>query len=204
MMLNSLVLASGNAGKIKEFEALFAPLGVKLISQKRLNIPDAPEPHATFVENALAKARHASALSGLPALADDSGLCVHALNGEPGVHSARYAQVLDGPRSDAANNEKLLTVLRGVTDRRAWYVAVLVLVTRPDDPQPVIAQANWRGEIVDQARGANGFGYDPYFYLKEEGCCAAELAPEKKNAVSHRGMAMRELVTQLRQAGMLA
>jgi XTP/dITP diphosphohydrolase len=204
MMLSSLVLASGNAGKIKEFEALFAPLGVKLISQKSLNIPDAPEPHATFVENALAKARHASALSGLPALADDSGLCVHALDGEPGVHSARFAQVLDGPRSDAANNEKLLTVLRGVTDRRAWYVAVLVLVTRPDDPQPVIAQANWHGEIVDQARGDNGFGYDPYFFLKEEGCCVAELAPQKKNAISHRGMAMRELVAQLRQAGMLA
>jgi XTP/dITP diphosphohydrolase len=204
MMLKSLVLASGNAGKIKEFEALFAPLGVTLISQKSLNIPDAPEPHATFVENALAKARHASALSGLPALADDSGLCVHALGGEPGVHSARYAQVLDGPRSDAANNEKLLTVLRDVTDRRAWYVAVLVLVMRPEDPQPVIAQANWSGEIVDQARGVNGFGYDPYFFLKEEGCCAAELAPEKKNAISHRGLAMRELVAQLRQAGMLA
>ena len=204
MMLSSLVLASGNAGKIKEFEALFAPLGVKLISQKSLNIPDAPEPHATFVENALAKARHASALSGLPALADDSGLCVHALDGEPGVHSARFAQVLDGPRSDAANNEKLLTVLRGVTDRRAWYVAVLVLVTRPDDPQPVIAQANWHGEIVDQARGDNGFGYDPYFFLKEEGCCVAELAPQKKNAISHRGMAMRELIAQLRLAGMLA
>ncbi len=203
-MFSSLVLASGNAGKIKEFEALFAPLGVKLISQKSLNIPDAPEPHATFVENALAKARHASALSGLPALADDSGLCVHALGGEPGVHSARYAQVLDGPRSDAANNEKLLTVLRDVTDRRAWYVAVLVLVMRPDDPQPVIAQANWSGEIVDQARGDNGFGYDPYFFLKEEGCCVAELAPQKKNAISHRGMAMRELVAQLRQAGMLA
>lgn len=203
-MLNSLVLASGNAGKIKEFEALFAPLGVTLISQKSLNIPDAPEPHATFVENALAKARHASALSGLPALADDSGLCVHALGGEPGVHSARYAQVLDGPRSDAANNEKLLTVLRDVTDRRAWYVAVLVLVMRPDDPQPVIAQANWSGEIVDQARGDNGFGYDPYFYLKEEGCCAAELTPQKKNALSHRGMAMREMVAQLRHAGMLA
>ena len=203
-MLKDLVLASGNAGKIKEFEALFAPLGVTLISQKSLNIPDAPEPHATFVENALAKARHASALSGLPALADDSGLCVHALGGEPGVHSARYAQVLDGPRSDAANNEKLLTVLRDVTDRRAWYVAVLVLVMRPDDPQPVIAQANWSGEIVDQARGVNGFGYDPYFFLKEEGCCAAELAPEKKNAISHRGLAMRELVAQLRQSGMLA
>ena len=203
-MLKDLVLASGNAGKIKEFEALFAPLGVTLISQKSLNIPDAPEPHATFVENALAKARHASALSGLPALADDSGLCVHALGGEPGVHSARYAQVLDGPRSDAANNEKLLTVLRDVTDRRAWYVAVLVLVTRPDDPQPIIAQANWSGEIVDQARGVNGFGYDPYFFLKEEGCCAAELAPEKKNAISHRGLAMLELVAQLRQAGMLA
>jgi XTP/dITP diphosphohydrolase len=204
MRLTSIVLASGNAGKIKEFEALFAPLGVDLISQKSLGIPDAPEPHATFIENALAKARHASAQSGLPALADDSGLCVHALDGEPGVHSARYAQTLDGPRSDAANNAKLLDVLQGVSDRRAWYVAVLVFVTRPDDPQPIIAQANWIGEIIDQARGENGFGYDPYFYLKEEGCCAAELTPEKKNRISHRGMAMREMVSQLRHAGMLA
>lgn len=204
MMLASVVLASGNSGKIKEFEALFAPLGVTLISQKSLNIPDAPEPHPTFVENALAKARHASALSGLPALADDSGLCVHALGGEPGVHSARYAQAPDGERSDAANNAKLLKVLQGVADRRAWYVAVLVLVTRPDDPQPIIAQANWVGQIVDEARGTNGFGYDPYFYLKEEGCCAAELIPDRKNRISHRGMAMRELVAQLRQAGLLA
>ena len=203
-MLTSVVLASGNSGKIKEFEALFAPLGVTLISQKSLNIPDAPEPHPTFVENALAKARHASALSGLPALADDSGLCVHALGGEPGVHSARYAQAPDGERSDAANNTKLLKVLQGVADRRAWYVAVLVLVTRPDDPQHIIAQANWVGQIVDEARGTNGFGYDPYFYLKEEGCCAAELTPDRKNRISHRGMAMRELVAQLRQAGLLA
>jgi XTP/dITP diphosphohydrolase len=202
-MLSSVVLASGNAGKLKEFEALFAPLGVTLISQKSLSIPDAPEPHVTFIENALAKARHASALSGLPALADDSGLCVQALGGEPGVQSARYAQVLDGTRSDTANNEKLIKMLQGVTDRRAWYVAVLVLVTRPDDPQPVIAQANWVGEIIDQARGANGFGYDPYFYLKEEACCAAELAPDKKNRISHRGMAMRALVIQLKQTGML-
>jgi XTP/dITP diphosphohydrolase len=202
-MLSSVVLASGNAGKLKEFEALFAPLGVTLISQKSLNIPDAPEPHVTFIENALAKARHASALSGLPALADDSGLCVQALGGEPGVQSARYAQVLDDTRSDTANNEKLIKMLQGVTDRRAWYVAVLVLVTRPDDPQPVIAQANWVGEIIDQARGANGFGYDPYFYLKEEACCAAELAPDKKNRISHRGMAMRALVIQLKQTGML-
>ena len=196
-MLTSVVMASGNAGKLREFEALFKPLGVELIPQGRLNIPDAPEPHPTFIENALAKARHASALSGLPALADDSGLCVQALGGEPGVHSARYAQHEQGMRSDAANNQKLVRNLQGVSDRRAWYVAVLVLVTRHDDPQPIIAQANWYGEIVDQPRGEGGFGYDPYFYLPEQGCTVAELTADLKNQISHRGQATQGLIKQL-------
>ena len=195
--LTSIVLASGNAGKLREFDALFAPLGVKLIPQGTLDIPDAPEPHLTFLENALAKARHASLLSGLPALADDSGLCVAALNAAPGIHSARYAEVEHGSRSDAANNQKLVRALQGQSNRRAWYVAVLVLVTRHDDPQPIVAEANWFGEIVDQPRGAHGFGYDPYFFLPEQGCTAAELDPALKNTLSHRGQALRQLLKQL-------
>ena len=202
--LSNVVLASGNPGKLREFQSLMQPLGVRLIDQGTLGIPDAPEPHPTFVENALAKARHASALSGMPALADDSGLCVAALNGEPGIHSARYALDESGEKSDAANNRKLIATLRGVRDRRAWYVAVLVLVTRPDDPLPVIAQATWDGTIVDAPRGEHGFGYDPYFYLPAEGLCAAELDPSRKNAISHRAMAMQALLSQLRARGLVA
>ena len=202
--INSVVLASSNAGKLREFDALFKPLGVDLIAQGTLNISDAPEPHPTFLENALAKARHASAHSGLPALADDSGLCVQALRGEPGIHSARYAELEHGSRSDAANNQKLIHTLRGVVNRSAWYVAVLVLVTRHDDPQPIVAEANWCGEIVDQPRGVNGFGYDPYFYLPEQGCTAAELAPSLKNQISHRGQALRHLLKQLVERGLVA
>ena len=203
-MLSNVVLASGNPGKLREFSALFQPLGVKLIAQGALGIPDAPEPHPTFVENALAKARHASALSGLPALADDSGICVAALGGEPGIHSARYAQAEAGEKSDEANNRKLISTLAGVQDRRACYVAVLVLVTRPDDPLPVIAQATWDGVIVDTPRGEHGFGYDPYFYLPGEGLCAAQLDPVRKNSVSHRAMALQALLVQLRNRGLIA
>ncbi len=201
--LHTVVLASGNAGKLKEFDALLRPLGVTLVTQRSLDIPDAPEPHPTFVENALAKARHASALSGLPALADDSGLCVVALGAEPGIHSARYAEDAQGNRSDTANNQKLVAALAGQTDRRAWYVAVLVLVTRPDDPQPVIAEAIWPGEIVDVPRGAFGFGYDPHFLITELGRTVAELAPDQKNAISHRGKALRHLLVQLAERGLI-
>jgi XTP/dITP diphosphohydrolase len=201
--LSAVVLASGNAGKLREFDALFGPLGIKLIAQGTLNIPDAPEPHPTFLENALAKARHASLLSGQPALADDSGLCVMALNGEPGIHSARYAEVEHGSRSDAANNQKLVRVLQGQSNRRAWYVAVLVLVTRHDDPQPIVAEANWYGEIVDQPQGANGFGYDPYFYLPEQGCTVASLDPALKNRISHRGQALQQLMQKLTARGLV-
>jgi XTP/dITP diphosphohydrolase len=179
-MLKSIVLASGNAGKIKEFGALLQPLGLTVIPQASLNIPDAPEPHPTFVENALTKARHASALSGLPAIADDSGLCVRALGGAPGVLSARYAQTRQGERSDTANNLKLVQALANEKDRRAWYVAVLVFLTHAEDPQPLIAEANWYGEIIDTPRGDNGFGYDPFFYIPEHASTVAELEPVSK------------------------
>jgi XTP/dITP diphosphohydrolase len=202
--IKKIVLASGNNGKLREFSALFSPLNIELISQSTLNIPDAPEPHPTFIENALAKARHASLLSGLPAIADDSGICVRSLNGQPGIHSARYAETADGTRSDAANNQKLIHALQGVTDRSAWYVAVLVLVTRPDDPQPVVAECIWKGEIIDSPRGDHGFGYDPYFYLPDQRCTAAELGPDIKNKISHRGQAMQSMIRQLQMHNLIA
>lgn len=201
-MLNSIVLASGNSGKLKEFNALLEPLGLTVIPQASLNISEAPEPHPTFIENALAKARHASALSGLPALADDSGLCVRALNGAPGIFSARYAQTEQGVRSDLANNKKLMHALQHVSDRFAWYVAVVVFLTCPDDPQPLIAEANWFGEIVDLPSGSNGFGYDPHFFISEYGCTVAQLDPVLKNTVSHRGQAMKILFSKLKEKGL--
>lgn len=201
-MLTSIVLASGNAGKLKEFSALLKPLGLSVIPQASLNISEAPEPHPTFIENALAKARHASALSGMPALADDSGLCVRALNGAPGIFSARFAQSEQGVRSDLANNQKLVQALHHRADRLAWYVAVLVFLTHADDPQPIIAEANWYGEIVDIASGSNGFGYDPHFYIAEHGCTVAQLDPVLKNTVSHRGQAMKILLSKLKERGL--
>ncbi|MDR2017189.1 MAG: RdgB/HAM1 family non-canonical purine NTP pyrophosphatase [Burkholderiales bacterium] len=190
-----LVLASNNEGKRREFAQLLAPLAIDLVSQASLGVTEADEPYATFIENALAKARHTSRHTGLPALADDSGLCVDALNGAPGVLSARYA---GEPKADARNNAHLIAQLQGVTDRRAYYVCVLVLTHHADDPAPLIACGEWRGEIIDMPRGANGFGYDPYFLLPD-GRTAAEMAPEEKNAVSHRGIAARKLIAQLRE-----
>ena len=189
-----LVVASNNPGKLREFDALLAPLGWETIPQTALNVSECEEPHGTFVENALAKARHASAATGLPALADDSGICVHALSGAPGVYSARYA---GEPKSDQRNNEKLIGELAGQADRSAHYVCVLVFVRRPDDPQPLIAEGEWHGEIVDSPRGEGGFGYDPYFLLSDEGVTAAELPAEEKNSRSHRGKALTKLVAQL-------
>lgn len=195
--LRQIVLASANPGKLKEFSALFQPLGIELIPQGTLGIQDAEEPFDTFVENALTKARHASLQSGLPALADDSGICVSYLLGEPGIHSARYAQDEHGNRSDEANNKKLIQELKDAPDRSAWYVAVLVLVLRHDDPQPVIAEAIWKGQVLEQAKGEHGFGYDPYFFLPEEGLTAAELSAERKNQISHRAQALQLLLKQL-------
>ncbi len=175
---------------------MLTPIGIELISQQQLSIQDADEPHETFLENALAKARHASRAAGLPALADDSGLCVDALGGEPGVHSAYYAG-REGSREerDARNNHKLLSDLH--EDRSAYYVCVMVLVRRPQDPRPLVAEGIWRGEIARAPRGANGFGYDPLFHLAELGRTAAELDPGHKNRISHRGVALRRLLELL-------
>ncbi len=190
------MLASSNPGKLREFEMLLAPLGMEVVPQASLGVSDAEEPHGTFVENALAKARHASRRTQLPALADDSGICVRALDGAPGVHSARFA---GEPRSDARNNEKLVKLLTDKESRRAHYYCVIVLLRHAEDPEPVIAEGTWAGEIVAEPRGANGFGYDPYFFLRDLGKTAAELDPEQKNLVSHRGKALRRLLAKLRE-----
>lgn len=192
--MKKLVLASNNAKKMKELNALLAPLGFEVIPQGQLGIPEAEEPHCTFVENALAKARHAAAHSGLPALADDSGLCVEALHGAPGVLSARYA---GDPKSDARNNEKLLTHLKEHTNRKAHFYCVLVLVRAAHDPQPIIAEGEWPGEILPEQQGEGGFGYDPLFFVPEFGQTAAEMDSETKNEVSHRGRAMQKLIERL-------
>ncbi|SAL79038.1 deoxyribonucleotide triphosphate pyrophosphatase [Caballeronia choica] len=197
--LKRVVLASNNAGKLREFASLLGAAGIELIAQAELGVPEAEEPHATFVENALAKARHASTLTGLPAIADDSGLCTHALRGAPGVHSARYAQLAGGEKSDAANNARLVAELAGTADRRAYYFCVLVLVRHADDPEPLIAEGRWHGEVIDAPRGANGFGYDPHFFLPALNATAAELDPARKNASSHRAIALRQLLARLKE-----
>jgi XTP/dITP diphosphohydrolase len=192
--LSRLVLASGNEGKLAEFRRLLAPLGIDLVAQGDLGIAEADEPHDTFVENALAKARHASRLANLPALADDSGICVTALAGAPGVHSARYA---GDPKSDRRNNEKLVADLAGIDDRRAHYYCVLALMRHGEDPEPIIAEGRWDGLIVDTPRGSGGFGYDPHFLDLDSGLTGAEMPLKQKNDRSHRGKAMRALIARL-------
>jgi XTP/dITP diphosphohydrolase len=194
-MTKTLVLASNNAGKLKEFGQMLAPLGFDVRPQGEFNVPEAEEPHPTFVENALAKARHAARLTGLPALADDSGVCANALGGAPGVYSARYA---GEPKSDTRNNQKLIADLAAQADKSAYYYCVLVFVRHADDPQPVIAEGRWDGEIIAAARGEGGFGYDPYFWLPAQRKTAAELSADEKNRLSHRGQALRVLVEKLR------
>jgi len=194
-MTQTLILASNNAGKLREFATLLAPLGLVVEPQGMHNVPEAEEPHLTFVENALEKARHASRLTGLPALADDSGVCVNALGGAPGVLSARYA---GEPKSDQRNNQKLIADLAPHADKSAYYYCVLVYVRHADDPQPVIADARWNGVMLDAPRGEGGFGYDPYFLLPELGLTAAELPAVDKNRLSHRGQALRALVEKLK------
>jgi len=197
--MKKLVIASSNAGKLREIRAILAPLGCEALTQEALGIGDAEEPHLTFVENALAKARHASERAGLPALADDSGICALALGGEPGVHSARYANGA-GARDerDAQNNAKLIAALEASDDRRAYYYCAMVLVRHAADPQPLIGEGYWWGEIIAAARGQNGFGYDPHFLLPALGKTAAEIDAEEKNRLSHRGQALRQLVEKLR------
>jgi XTP/dITP diphosphohydrolase len=193
-MIRRLVLASGNSGKLREFRRLLTPLGIEVVAQGELGIQEAAEPHHTFVENALAKARHASRLARLPALADDSGICVDALGGAPGVQSARFA---GEPASDSRNNAKLVGQLEGVADRRAHYYCMLALMRHGDDPEPILAEGRWEGTIIDLPRGSDGFGYDPHFLDVETGLTGAELPLEKKNERSHRGKAIRSLVARL-------
>jgi len=193
-----VVLASNNAGKVKEFNELLAPLGFEVLPQSLFGISSCEEPYPTFVENALAKARHASRLSCLPALADDSGICVKALEGRPGVLSARYA-LSDHKKSpsDADNNARLIRDLQNVTERQAHFISTLVYIRYPGDPEPVIATGYWQGEIIDEARGSGGFGYDPHFLIPELHKTAAQLSAEDKNKLSHRGQALQLLLKQL-------
>ncbi|HEX6829092.1 MAG TPA: RdgB/HAM1 family non-canonical purine NTP pyrophosphatase [Burkholderiales bacterium] len=196
--MKKIVIASNNPGKLREIAGLLAPLGLTVLPQSAFSIPEADEPHHTFVENALAKARHASRLAGLPALADDSGICVEVLGGAPGVYSAHYAGF---PKSDARNNEKLIADLRGQANRRAHYTCVMVLTRHADDPEPVIAEGRWFGEVIDAPRGSGGFGYDPHFLVPESGKTAAELSADEKNRLSHRGQALRRLLETLGARG---
>lgn len=194
-MTRTIILASNNVGKLKEFNELLAPLGFDLRTQGDFNVPEAEEPHCTFIENALVKARHAALRTGLPALADDSGVCANALGGAPGVLSARFA---GEPKSDARNNQRLIDELTSQADKSAYYYCVLVFMRHAADPQPIIAEGRWDGEMVAEPRGQGGFGYDPYFRLPALGRTAAELSPLEKNRLSHRGQALRMLVEKLR------
>ncbi|MCQ8897340.1 RdgB/HAM1 family non-canonical purine NTP pyrophosphatase [Limnobacter humi] len=193
------VLASGNQGKLKEFQDLFAPWGIAWVAQGELGVPDAEEPFHTFIENALTKARHASRLTGRPALADDSGLCVPALQGAPGVLSARYATLFGREKSDANNNACLVAQLKDITDRRAYFVCAMVWVAHADDPTPTVAQKMWWGEVLDTPQGEHGFGYDPHFWLPEHRCTAAEMPKAQKNLHSHRAQATQALLMELQQ-----
>ena len=194
--MQKLIIASGNSGKLGEIRHLLEPLGIEVLPQSVFNVVEAEEPYNTFVENALAKARHASKWSGAPTLADDSGICVDALNGGPGVYSARYA---GESRSDERNNQKLVNALRSQSNRKAHYYCIIVLVRHADDPQPIIADGTWHGEIILEPRGKGGFGYDPHFFLPDLGKTAAELPMEQKNQISHRGKALAQLVESVRK-----
>jgi XTP/dITP diphosphohydrolase len=194
-----LVLASNNPKKLVELGSLFAPLGVELVTQGSLGIGEAEEPHVSFVENALAKARHAAQHAGLPAIADDSGLCVDALGGAPGVLSARYATLFGGPRDDEANNQQLLANMTGQAQRGAYFVGVLVALRRADDPEPLVAVGRWRGELLTAAQGQGGFGYDPLLYIPSLGRSVAELDAPTKNSHSHRALAAAQMLQLMRE-----
>ena len=192
--MKKLIIASNNQGKLREIQTLLAPLNLEVLPQSAFNVSEAAEPHCTFIENALAKARHASLHTNLPALADDSGLCVTALQGAPGVYSAYYG---GEPRSDASNNAHLLEMLKSESNRAAYYYCALVLVRAHDDPQPIIAEGTWAGEILSAPRGIGGFGYDPLFLDVNLGKTGAELGATSKNKISHRGQALQQLMMKL-------
>ncbi len=195
-----LVLASNNTKKLNELQALFQPLDIELVTQGSLGIPEAEEPFHTFVENALTKARHAAKTSGLPALADDSGLAVEALGGMPGVLSARYATLFGREKSDAENNRVLLEKMQGIADRRARFVCALVAVRSAEDPEPLIAMGRWQGQVLDAEEGEGGFGYDPLLFIPDLGRSVAALGAELKNRLSHRALASQELLRQMRES----
>ena len=202
-----LVLASNNRKKLAELQALLAPSGVALVTQQQLGISEADEPHHTFIENALVKARHAARHFDGPAIADDSGLCVASLGGAPGVASAHYADVIlgDGEREvqravqDAANNALLIERLKGVADRRAHFICTLVALRAADDPEPLVAVGRWQGEVLASPSGQGGFGYDSLMFIPALGCTVAQLSPEVKNAQSHRALAASQMLTLLRE-----
>ena len=198
--LDEIVLASNNQGKLKEFVALFNQYGISIRAQGEFHVAECDEPFHTFLENALAKARHASKETGLAAIADDSGIVVPALKGFPGVMSARYATLFGEPKSDANNNACLIRQLQAHSDKSAAYLAVLVFVRHADDPVPLVAQSWWHGVIVEEPRGANGFGYDPHFYLPDYGLTAAEMEPTLKNSLSHRAAALKKLIAEMDEA----
>lgn len=192
---NKLVIASGNLGKLREMNALLESSGIRVLPQSDFNVPEIDEPHSTFIENALTKARHACRHTGLPAVADDSGICVNAIKGAPGILSARFA---GEPKSDQRNNKKLIEILKNETDRSAYYYCTIVLLRHADDPQPIIAEGLWQGEITPEPRGKDGFGYDPHFYLPELQKTAAELETAEKNKISHRSKALNQLIKYLK------
>jgi len=194
-----LVLASNNAKKLVELQALFSALGLDLVNQAALGIDEADEPHLSFVENALAKARHAAQHAGGAAIADDSGLCVDALNGAPGVLSARYAALFGQPKTDADNNRVLLQKMHGVTERSARFVSALVAVRSADDPEPLVAMGRWHGQLLAAPQGAHGFGYDPLLYIPEFSCSVSDMSSELKNQHSHRAIAAVAMVVQMRE-----
>ena len=198
--MQQIVIASSNAGKIKEFQAIFARYNIEIIPQAQLNVPDVEEPYTTFVENSLHKARHCAEYTGLPALADDTGLCVAALSGAPGVYSARYA---GSPKSDQANLEKLLQALMNENERAAYFYTSLVFIRNAEDPQPIIAEGFLQGSIAAAAQGQHGHGYDPIFYVPEYAATIAQLEPELKNRISHRAVALEQMLAKLKAAGLI-
>lgn len=193
--MKKIIIASGNPGKLREIRQILSPLDFEVIPQSEFGVPEAEEPHVTFLENAIEKARLASRLTGLPALADDSGICIAALGGEPGIHSARFA---GEPKSDERNNLKLLDALKNCVNRSAHYYCVIVYLRHAADPEPLIAEGKWEGTILNEYRGNGGFGYDPLFYDAELGKSAAELSHEVKNRVSHRARALSDLLRKLK------
>lgn len=198
--MKQIVIASNNKGKLEEFAKIFTEFNIEVIPQNVMNVPEIDEPYMTFIENSLHKARHCAKHTGLPALADDSGICVPALQNKPGIYSARYAGI---PKSDLNNLNKLIDDMKNIDNRKAYFYCSLVFVRNHEDPQPIIAEGIFHGEITTIARGTHGHGYDPIFLIPELGKTAAELSSEEKNRVSHRGLAMQLMTKRLKEFNLI-